>query len=122
MIGRRGLVGFALVAPLTLAGCGGWTPLYADPQAGPADVELQAIRVDPIQERIGQRLALALRDSLNPTGAPVPKRYTLRTRLTVVRQDLGVQTQGYGTRGKLDVSASFELIDTTRGVPLLTSG
>jgi LPS-assembly lipoprotein len=121
MIGRRGVLGFALAVPLALAGCG-WEPLYADRAAGPADAELQAIRVEPILDRVGQQLELALRESLKPTGAPVPTRYALRTQLTVVRQDLGIQTQGYGTRGKLDIAASFELVDIARGVSLLNSG
>ena len=51
-----------------LSGCG-WTPLYAESR-GPASEELRAIRVDPIPERIGQRLEIALRNSLNPTGEP----------------------------------------------------
>jgi LPS-assembly lipoprotein len=121
MTGRRGVLGFVLAAPLTLAGCSGWTPLYADRETGPADTELAAIRVDPILERIGQRLELGLRQTLNPTGIQVAKRYALRTRLTVARQDLGVQTQGYGTRGKLDVTATFELVDTNSGTSLLSN-
>ncbi len=117
---RRAVLGLALTLPLAVAGCG-WTPLYADVEAGPADLELQAIRVDPIAERIGQRLELALRRSLNPNGAPTPKRYLLRTTLTVVRQDLGVQVQGLGTRGKLDVSAKFTLVDIRSGTALFES-
>src|SRR6266404_3123124 len=76
-----------------LGGCG-WTPLYADLETGPADEEVRAIRVAPISERIGQKLALALRQSLNPTGEPTPQRYLLHTTLQTQRQDLGIQTQG----------------------------
>jgi LPS-assembly lipoprotein len=104
-----------------LAGCGGWAPLYADPQTGPADEELRAIRVAPVPERIGQRLALALRESLNPAGEPARQRYILRATLQVARLDLGIQTQGLGTRGRLDVYANFILSDSTSGTQLLNS-
>jgi LPS-assembly lipoprotein len=128
MTGRRALfprafgmaLGMALGLGLSvLAGCG-WAPLYADPETGPADEELRAIRVAPISERIGQRLALALRESLNPTGEPTPQRYLLRTTLQTVRLDLGVQTQGFGTRGRLDAYATFFLSDSKSGAALLS--
>jgi LPS-assembly lipoprotein len=104
-----------------LGGCG-WAPLYADLATGPADAELRAIRVAPVPERIGQRLALALRESLNPAGEPTRQRYILRTTLQVTRLDLGIQTQGLGTRGRLDVYAGFILSDSTSGTQLLTGG
>ena len=63
---HHALVALAVVAPLVLCGCG-WEPLYADLQTGPASEELRAIKVQPIPERIGQRLEIALRNSLNPT-------------------------------------------------------
>jgi LPS-assembly lipoprotein len=123
MTRRRTLLGMALGLVLGLglsglSGCG-WTPLYADPETGPADAELRAIRVDSIPERFGQRLALALRESLNPTGEATPQHYILRITLQVVRLDLGVQTQGLGTRGRLDAFANFTLSDNKSGAQLL---
>ena len=118
---RRGIVGFVLLAPLAAAGCG-WTPLYADPETGPADAELRAIRVAPIPERIGQRLETALRRSLNPDGVPTPSRYILHTTLVVTRQDLGVQSQGLGTLGRVDVNSTLTLTEVKTGKVLLTSG
>lgn len=116
---RRSVVGGAFAIVLAAGGCG-WAPLYADPQTGPADVELRAVKVAPIAERIGQRLEWALRGSLNPTGIASPQRYLLNTTLQTVRSDLGVQIQGYGTRGRLDVTASFTLADLKTGASLLT--
>src|SRR5947207_15789083 len=103
----RGLLGLMLGLGLSLLGGCGWAPLYADLETGPADEEIRAIRVAPISERIGQKLALALRQSLNPTGELAPQRYLLRTTLSTSRQDIGIQTQGLGTRGKLDTFANF---------------
>ena len=88
--------------------------MYADVATGPADAEMRAVRVVPIAERIGQELAITLRDTLNPTGEPTPQRYVLRVTLQVVRLDLGVLTQGTGTRGRLEVYANFTLADIMR--------
>src|SRR5260370_24007630 len=113
-------LGVAIALGLSvLVGCG-WAPLYADREAGPADAELRAIRVAPILERIGQKLALALRDSLNPTGAATPQRYLLRITLQTVRSSLGVQSQGLGTRGRLEVSGNYFLSDSKSGAQLLS--
>jgi LPS-assembly lipoprotein len=121
MIPRRALLAGAVAGSVlpVLAGCG-WEPLYADREAGPADAELRAIRIAPIPERIGQRLALALRQSFNPGGEPVPQRYVLNTTLNVVRVDLGIQTQGFGTLGRVDVYATIGLFDIKTGTQLLS--
>lgn len=120
MPSRRGILGLALLAPLAAAGCG-WEPLYADRETGTADADLRATKVDPILDRIGQRLELGLRRAFNPTGEPVPVRYVLHTILTVARQDLGVQSQGLGTLGRVDLSATFILGDAKTGAQLLSS-
>jgi LPS-assembly lipoprotein len=106
------------LAPLT--GCG-WAPLYADRATGPADTDLAAIKVAPIPERIGQDLALQLRQSLNPTGVAVPSRFLLRTLLQTTRLDLGILPLGLGTRARFDVTATFTLADIATGAPLFTA-
>jgi LPS-assembly lipoprotein len=117
---RRTLLALTLGLVLALSGCG-WTPLYADRESEPADAELRAIKVDPIPERIGQKLAWALRESFNPTGIATPQRYRLRTLLTTARADLGIQSTGLGSRGKFDASANFTLIDIKTGTPLIAT-
>src|SRR5437667_2325350 len=118
MAARRALLALAFGALLALPGCG-WEPLYADRETGPADAELRAIKVDPIAERIGQRLALALRESLNPDGLPAPQRYRLSILLITLRSDLGIQSTGLGSRGKLDATANITLRDIKTGATLL---
>src|SRR6266851_1307638 len=114
------LLALALVPVLALIGCG-WTPLYADRESEPADEELRAIKVDPIPERIGQRLAWALRESFNPTGVATPQHYRLRTLLTTARADLGIQSTGLGSSGKFDATAALTLLDIKTGTPLLAT-
>jgi LPS-assembly lipoprotein len=120
MPGRRAFLALGAVLLLPLPGCG-WAPLYADPQSGPASEELRAIRVAPIPERIGQRLEMALRNSLNPSGEPAKERYVLRTTLSVSLIDLGIQSQGTATLGRLDVVATYVLADSHSGSALLTN-
>ena len=116
---RRAFLALTLALALPLPGCG-WEPLYADPQSGPASAELRAIKVAPISERIGQRLEMALRNSLNPTGEPSPYRYTLGTTLVYSLSNLGIQSQGTATLGQIDVHSSSTLIENSTGQHLLT--
>jgi LPS-assembly lipoprotein len=117
---RRLAFALALTAPGMCPGCG-WTPMYADRATTPASADLRAIKVDAISERIGQRLEMALRTSLNPTGIPTPVRYELKTTIAVVRSDLGLQSQGLATRGQVDVFATFVLTDLATKKMLLTN-
>jgi LPS-assembly lipoprotein len=120
MARRRELLALAVVIALPLPGCG-WQPLYADPQSSSASEDLRAIQVLPISERIGQRLEMALRNSLNPSGEPTKFRYTLHTTLSVSLSGLGIQTQGTATLGRLDVSATSVLVDNRNGATLQTN-
>ncbi len=103
-----------------MLGCG-WEPLYGDIETEPASAELRAIKVDPISERIGQRLAIALRNSLNPTGEPTPTRYQLSTTLTTYLSNLGIQSQGLATLSQLDAYATYKLVEIKTGSVLLTN-
>jgi LPS-assembly lipoprotein len=120
MARRHAVLVLAVVLALPLTGCG-WEPLYADRRSGPASEELKAIQVLPIPERIGQRLEMALRNSLNPTGEPTKPRYVLHTTLGVGLSALGIQEQGTATLGRLDVSATCVLVDGRSGGVLLTT-
>jgi LPS-assembly lipoprotein len=120
MAARPALPALAIAVPLALCGCG-WEPLYADVQTEPASEDLRAIKVDPIAERIGQRLEIALRNSLNPTGEPTTPRYRLGTTLAVSLGNLGIQSQGLATLGQLDAFATYKLVDLQSGSVLLNN-
>ncbi|MGA8755814.1 MAG: hypothetical protein WB611_05710 [Stellaceae bacterium] len=119
MAGRRAVLALILFLASSLSGCG-WERLYADPETGPASADLRAIKVLPILERIGQRLEMALRNSLNPRGEPTPVRYTLSTTLVYSLSSLGLQSQGTATLGQIDVHSTSNLKDIKTGQTLLT--
>jgi hypothetical protein len=110
MVARRRFLQLALGLPLALTDCG-WQPLYADPETGPAAADLRGIEVAPINERVGQRLEMALRNSFNPEHESAPRQYVLKVTLNLVFSDSGIQSQGLGTRGIVAGSASYKLTE-----------
>jgi LPS-assembly lipoprotein len=110
MIARRLFLGLSLTLPAVIGGCG-WEPLYANHDSEPANADLRSIKVAPIVERIGQRLETALRNSFNPANEPTAPRYLLTVSLTTSVSDLGIQSQGLGTRGVVNLSASYRLTE-----------
>jgi LPS-assembly lipoprotein len=119
MSARRATPVILFVLLLALSGCG-WRPLYADPESGPESAELRAISVDPIPDRVGQKLELALRDSFNPRGEPTKPRYRLETGLSYTLSNIGLVSQGTATIGRVDLVATYHLVDLKSGATLLT--
>jgi LPS-assembly lipoprotein len=97
-------------AGLTLAGCG-FRPLYAPPDEAAFDAQLASIKVNSINNRVGQLLAMQLRDSFNPTGASVQARYALSVSLSVTRRDLGIRPDATASRSEIDIRAQYSLLD-----------
>jgi hypothetical protein len=118
MATRRHILSLGLGLPALLAGCG-WEPLLANHETDPVNEQLSAIRVDPIADRVGQRLEFALRESLNPTNAATPKTYRLSVTYGTSLKSLGISSQGLGTRGEVGANATFLLTDMTSGEGLL---
>jgi LPS-assembly lipoprotein len=116
-IGRRALL-LAALAP-ALAGCG-FHPLYAEREAT-MDPALAAVRVDPIPDRIGQQLEIALRDGFNPTGLGKPAQYSLRVTLLTTRREIGIRSDGTASRLQFDVYANYTLTRLSDGTVLLTA-
>jgi hypothetical protein len=108
-------LGFGL--PALLTSCS-WEPLYANHESDPVNAELRQILVSPIVDRLGQRLEFALRDSFNPTNEPAEHIYRLQVALSTTFSDLGIQSQGLGTRGEVQVYATYHLFDIASGEQL----
>lgn len=121
---RRRLLGVAVasVAPVALAlgGCG-FRPLYGNRGSAPGAVELAAVAVDPIGDRLGQILRNDLVERLSPLGEPVYPRYRLRARLRQSRSSLAIQSDSSITRFNLRISVNFLLIDIASGETVFQS-
>ena len=105
---------------LVLAGCG-FQPLHAptDPtRATPAD-RLAAVRITPLEGRVGQQLHNLLRDRLNASGQPRDPSYLLEVALVVTTRELGIRKDETATRANLTMSATFRLRDLDSKAVLL---
>lgn len=104
---------------LALAGCG-LQPLYA-PLAAGGNVagELQAIKVDPIPNRLGHYLGNELIFAFNGTGSQVPPKYRLSVTVTEVVQTPLIDTvTGYPTAANVVVNADYQLVPVQGGEPI----
>ena len=113
MILRRRLLVLPLalsVLSASLCGCG-WEPLYANNETGAGSADLRAVQVARIPERAGQILETGLRNSFNPTHDDTKPRYRLTVTLIKILQDLGIQSQGLGTRGEVQLVATYSLAE-----------
>jgi len=100
-----------------LASCG-FHSLYGGTESTQFDETLASVQVDPISERIGQRIANSLRDALNPTGEKIAKRYTLIVTLSTSTGDVAIRKDGTASRQQEIVYASFVLYGLDGSVPL----
>jgi LPS-assembly lipoprotein len=108
-----------LVACGALAGCG-FRPLYGTgDQTAEFDEELASIQVMPISERMGQILANSLRDNLNPSGAKVPKRYSLNVVLITSTGDYVIRKDGTASRELFVAYGNFSLTPVGAGSSVL---
>ena len=110
---RRGIV--LALGGLGLSACG-FEPLYGrhGTDAPTVQGELETVQIQPIAERIGQRLYNHLRDRLNPRGTPGEPRYTLHVTLEETSDKLAVNIDKTAARANLTVIASYELKSVTR--------
>ena len=93
-----------------LAACG-FEPLYSRKSGVNASAELASIRIQPIEDRVGQRLHNHLLDLFNPRGRPRKPRYTLRVELTESSGNVAVSKESFATRVNYTLSASFTLYE-----------
>jgi LPS-assembly lipoprotein len=104
------LGGLALTAAVALGACG-FRPLLHRADGDNVRGELAAINVTGLGGRLGQHLAIALDENLNPTSRQVPSRYDLAVRLTNTNSALAIQLDNTITRYNLTLVAVFDLKD-----------
>jgi LPS-assembly lipoprotein len=83
--------------------------------------ELEAISITGLDGRLGQLVRNALLDDLNPAGVDVPSRYILQVELERSAQSLGIQLDDVITRFNLELTARFQLLDSSSGETLYQS-
>lgn len=117
------LLSALLTAPAALAGCR-VRPLYGtfDP-VGPldsyqSDQDLQAIRLEPIPNRLGQQVHNALRNELTPSGQPANPAYILTTNVSENVGERLLATDATATRAQLRLTANYTLSLATDGTAL----
>ena len=109
-----------LVLPLALSGC--LQPLYGTLGPGGMQTELQSIKVEPINDRIGHYVADELIFGFNGSRTEVPPKYRLVVLLKERVQTPIVDTVTYRTTSATVITdASFELQPIAGGPPLYKS-
>src|SRR5262249_27474351 len=91
------------------------------PAAPTIQSQLEAIKVIPSADRIGQLLFNNLRDKLNPRGTPAEPRYVLTVSLAESEQELLLRQDETATRINLTVTANYRL-KVAAGETELTAG
>ena len=98
-----------MVAVLVLAGCG-FQPLYGGGQGKGSVLDaLRQVRIEPIPDRLGQKLRNFLLDRINPAGVPARPSHSLRVETGVSRTELGIKRDETATRALLELSVSYAL-------------
>ena len=91
-----------------VAGCG-FRPLYGPQSAAATQSEMGRVKIDLIEDRIGQQLHNALLDRVTPHGQPQAPDFVLSIEIEETLQELGLRRDETATRANLNVSAAFVL-------------
>ena len=105
-----------------LAGCG-FKPLYSHNLASGSTIlkKLSLIRIEPIEDRIGQQLRNYLRDKINPSGIPKNPAYRLTVLLEEVRSNMVILKDATSTFAKLKIKGRYNLTSIRSGQTLTQS-
>ena len=107
------LAGLSTMAAL-LANCG-FRPLYGRRGSDPAAVEMAAIGIGYVTDRLSQNLRNDLIERLTPFGEPAQARYGLFIQTSQSSGALAIQSDSTITRYNLTVYATFILTDRASG-------
>ena len=102
---------FAPIFVVLLLGACGFRSLYGTDATRDPPGDLATIEVNPIADRLGQRLRNNLLDLLNPRGRPANPRYFLTVQLDQSTQRLAIEKDAFATRANLRLLANFSLHD-----------
>ena len=102
-----------------LAGCG-FQPVYGDREGVETTAEMASIKIEPIDERLGQMLRNHLLDALNPHGEPAQSKYRLLTEVSEAKQELAIRKSELATRSNMNLIARYRLYDVDRKAYVIT--
>lgn len=115
----RGAVAAALLASVSLTGCG-FQPLHAK-RSGESTVYNQGfpeVDVAPISDRLGQILRNELLDRINPRGVARNPLYRLEVAADERRSDIVILRDSTATFAKFIVEAKWRLVDLSTNEPV----
>lgn len=108
-----------LIAGLALSlACGacGFRPLYGESgRTAAVQTDLGDVQVDPIPDRLGQRLRQDLVDRINPKGEPALGRYHLAVKLAEAQDGEGIRSDLTFARVNYRLFAEWQLRDEKNG-------
>ena len=109
----------AVLGLLLLTAACGFQPLYAT-RGEQTDTrhELAQIEINVISGRLGQQVHNYLLDRISPLGPPGSPLYVLDIKLSLSRQELGVQRDATTTRAKFILFANYRLVKKEGGEQL----
>jgi len=105
--------------PLGLAGCN-LRPLHGS-DAPQVQAELATTRIQPLANRLGQKLHNLLRDRINPYGQPLNPVYDLAVAVSRTETESGLREDETATRITLTLTAQYVLV-TVQGAQEVTRG
>ena len=117
MLFKELLVSLSLIA---LTGCG-FAPVYGSGTNSVFEIEMRAIEIKPIENRIGQQLRNQLEQQITPKGGSRVSKYVLVVTLSESKQGLAVKKSEIATRANLNFQASYHIIEKSTK-KTLTSG
>jgi len=109
----RSSVALALLAALTVAGCG-FQPIHGERSAASSDA-LATIDIGLIADRTGQMLRNELLQQMQPRGGRTPSRYDLAVTMGESLQNLAIRKDETATRANLILIARFSVTSRRDG-------
>ena len=103
-----------------ITGCG-FTPVYVENNKSLFNTQFRYIKIDPIQDRVGQKLRNELIKILQPTGTASTLKYNLNVVISITKQELAIKKSELATRSNLIFTANFTLMKN-ESKTLLTNG
>jgi LPS-assembly lipoprotein len=103
-------IGALAVLPVTLAGCAGYTPLYAER----VTASMSQIEVVTPQTRTGYFLGQDLRNSFGSDGGGT-KAYKLTVTMTERHYRIGLRVDETSTRSEITATVRYDLVDQRTG-------